>query len=83
MTRALLSISICVLCVGLGLASARAQAQNHSRAASLDELKRRCDLIEAGNEALRYRIQMRHAEIERGFSTDRSDELASEEWPER
>ena len=65
MTRALLSLSIGVLCLGMGLVSAHVQAENHARAARLDEMKRHCDLVEAGNERLRYEIQLRLAEIER------------------
>lgn len=65
MTRALLSTTICVLCLGLGLATAHVQSENHARAARLDELKHRCDLVEAGNEFLRYGIHLRLAEIER------------------
>lgn len=83
MIRALLSIAICILCLGLGLASAEVQAENHDRGARLDELKRRCDLIEAGNEILRYRIQLRFAELEREQLSQLSDELQPEEYPER
>lgn len=83
MTRALLSFVICALCVGLGLWSAQVQAQNHARAAKLDESKRRCDLIEAGNEAKRYQIEVRVGKIRRDDSRGNSDDLVGEEWPER
>lgn len=74
---------ICALCVGLGLASAQVQSQNHARAARLDELKRKCDLIEASNEILRFQIQMRFAELEREVFVPGNGELAPEELPER
>lgn len=64
MIRILLSLSLCGLCLGLGLESARLQSANYAKANELDELKRRCDLIEAGNEALRFRIHQRLVEIE-------------------
>lgn len=80
MTRALLSLAISVLCLGMGLASAHVQAENHARAARLDALKQRCDLLEAGNERLHYRIQLRLAEIERA---ERLGEPQPEEVPER
>ena len=89
MTRALLSFVICVLCVGMGLASAEVQSRNYSLAARLDEQKRKCDLIEAGNESLRFKIQMRLGEIEReAIATPLPDlespqTLETEEWPER
>jgi len=59
MTRALLSILVCGLCLGLGLVSVHLQSENYARAARLDEIKRRCDLIEAGNESLRFKINSR------------------------
>jgi len=74
---------ICALCVGLGLASAEVQSQNHARAARLDELKRRCDLIEASNEILRFQIQMRFAELEREVLMAANAEPSPEELPER
>jgi hypothetical protein len=64
-TRALLSITICVLCLGLGLVTTHLQSENHARAARLDGLKHRCDLIEAGNEVQRYEIHLRLTEVER------------------
>ncbi len=63
MTRALLSILLCGLCAGLGLETARIQSQNHALAAALDLKKRKCDLLEAGNEKWRYAIDVRLAEI--------------------
>lgn len=83
MIRALLSTVICALCVGLGLASAQVQARNHERAAHLDELKRRCDLVEAGNENLRYRIRVRLAEFERAEALGAPQDVPDEEWPTR
>lgn len=65
MTRALLSISICILCLCLGLCTAHVQSENFALAARLDGFKRSCDLIEAGNEVQRYDIHLRLAEIER------------------
>jgi len=82
-TRALLSTVICALCVGLGLASAQVQARNHERAARLDELKRRCDLVEAGNETLRFHIRVRLAEIERAEALGAPPDAPEEDWPTR
>ncbi len=64
MIRILLSLSLSGMCLGLGLESARLQSANYAKANDLDELKRRCDLIEAGNEALRFRINQRLVEID-------------------
>jgi hypothetical protein len=64
MTRIILSLTLSGMCLGLGLESARLQSANYAKANQLDELKRRCDLSEAGNEALRYRINRRLVEIE-------------------
>ena len=64
MIRILLSVSLCGLSLGLGLESARLQSENYARGERLDDLKRRCDLLEAGNEGLRFRIERRLAEIE-------------------
>lgn len=72
MIRALLSVGLCAGCLTLGLMTAFQQAENHARGARLDELKRRCDLIEAGNEALRYRIRRRRAELDRAQDAPRS-----------
>jgi hypothetical protein len=72
MTRALLSIALCAGCLALGLLTSFQQAENHARAARLDEVKRRCDLLEAGNEALRYRIRRRRAELDRAEGAPRS-----------
>lgn len=66
MTRAILSVLLCGLTLGLGLESARLQSENYAKAERLDALKRRCDLIEAGNEGLRFRIEQRLVEIECG-----------------
>jgi len=65
MIRALLSLLICSLCGAIGLATAFTQSGNYDRAARLDELKRKCDLVEAGNESLRYEIRLRMAELDR------------------
>lgn len=65
MTRALLSILLSGLCLGLGLFTVRTQADNHARAARLDEIKRKCDLLEAGNERMDYQIRVLLGDIER------------------
>ncbi len=65
MIRALLSLLICTLCGAIGLATAFTQSDNYDRAAQLDEQKRKCDLVEAGNESLRYQIRLRMAELDR------------------
>ena len=64
MIRALLSVAICGLCVGLGLETARVQSENYAGGDRLDDIKRRCDLLEAGAEGLRFRIDKRLAEID-------------------
>jgi len=64
MIRALLSIAISGACLGLGLETARVQSENCACGARLDELKRRCDLLEAGAEGLRFRIDARLAQIQ-------------------
>ena len=63
MIRALLSVTICGLCVGLGLETARVQSENYACADRLDETKRRCDLLEAGADGLRFEIDTRLSEI--------------------
>ncbi|MFT7486531.1 MAG: hypothetical protein ACI9F9_002386 [Candidatus Paceibacteria bacterium] len=63
MTRTALSVLICILCVGMGLETARMQSDNYARAAVLDNTKRKCDLLEAGAENLRYGIDSRLAEL--------------------
>lgn len=80
MIRALLSLLICGLCGAIGLATAFTQSENYARAARLDELKRKCDLVEAGNESLRYEIRLRLAELDREAERleSMSDGVASE-----
>ena len=80
MTRALLSLLVCGLCGAVGLATAFTQSDNYARAARLDELKRKCDLVEAGNESLRYQIRLRLAELDREVERPESmsDGAASE-----
>lgn len=65
MTRALLSILVCALALGMGLASAHVRCRNHARAAELDTTKRECDRLEARIQGLeaetlrqRYRLQL-------------------------
>jgi hypothetical protein len=65
MTRALLSVLLCGLTLGLGLESARLQSENYAKGEALDAQKRRCDLIEAGNEGLLFQIEQRLFQIER------------------
>lgn len=72
MTRSLLSFLLCGGCLALGLMASFQQAENLTRAAHLDDLKRRCDLLEAGNEALGYSIRRRLAELERAEDAPRS-----------
>ncbi len=76
MIRIVLSLTLSGMCLGLGLESARLQSANYAKANELDELKRRCDLIEAGNEALRYRINRRLVEIELESRSSEESELA-------
>ena len=65
MTRALLSLGLCALCLGVGLFTANLQAENYARAAELDAKKRRCDLLEASNERAQFEINARLRGLER------------------
>lgn len=64
MIRSMLSVVISGLCLGLGLQTARVQNKNYNLGSELDEIKRGCDLLEAGAEALSYEIDRRLAEID-------------------
>jgi len=64
-TRALLSLFLSGLCLALGLFTVRTQAENHARAAWLDEIKRQCDLLEAGSERVDYQIRVLQGDLER------------------
>jgi len=64
-TRAVLSLSLCALSLALGLVCTFLQSSNYARADALDRLKRRCDLIEAGNEGIEAKIIARDFELER------------------
>ncbi len=70
MIRALLSIVLCGACLVTGLVTTHIQAENHALAAKLDRIKRRCDLIEAGNESLEYAICVQRGRIEREANTE-------------
>ena len=74
MTRALLSIFLSGLCLWLGLFTVRTQAENHARAARLDETKRRCDLLEAGNERVEAQIGVLLRDIERRVPNEIAEE---------
>jgi hypothetical protein len=65
MIRALLSLGLCALCLGVGLYTANLQAENYARAAELDAKKRRCDLLEASNERAQFEINARLRGVER------------------
>ena len=73
MTRALLSILLSGLCLALGLFTVRTQAENHARAARLDEIKRQCDLLEAGNERVEYQIEVLRGDIERSVPEETAE----------
>ncbi|MAF66156.1 MAG: hypothetical protein CMJ84_10935 [Planctomycetes bacterium] len=64
MTRAVLSLFLCAALLVLGLAAAGIQSRNHQQAEELDGLKRRCDLVGAGNESLEAAILAREFDLE-------------------
>ncbi len=74
MTRALLSLSLCALCLGVGLYTANLQAENYARAAELDAKMRRCDLLEASNERAQFEINARLRGVERELYAESSVE---------
>jgi hypothetical protein len=63
-TRAVLSLTVSAAALALGLATASIQSLNHRRAEELDDLKRRSDLVEAGNESLEAAILAREFDLE-------------------
>lgn len=79
MIRALLSIVLCGACLVTGLVTTHVQAENHALAARLDLIKRRCDLIEAGNESLEYAICVQRGRIEREATSEALEATTVEE----
>lgn len=56
MTRAVLSLLVSVLALGVGLETARQWSRNHERAARLDQLKRECERLVAECGSLEARL---------------------------
>lgn len=86
MTRAVLSLALCGLSLALGLVCTFLQSSNYARADALDRLKRRSDLIEAGNEGIEAKIIARDFELQRERDGGEKEDGAGEreEWgPER
>lgn len=82
MTRSALSILVCAIALGVGLWTAWCQCWNHARADELDRMKRREDLMLAGNEELEAAILARLYALEREWAQLQDDE-AGAEVPER
>ncbi len=77
MTRAVLSLLLCATLLGLGLVTVGIQSHNHQRAEALDDLKRKCDRIEAGNESLEAKI------LAREFALELEGQVAADQGPSR
>jgi hypothetical protein len=63
--RTILSVVLSGACLAVGLWTTQIRAENHARAAHLDWIKRRCDLIEASNEGIEYSISIERGKLER------------------
>ena len=76
MTRAVLSLLLIALCTAVGLVTTRVQSENHTKAWRLDHVKRRCDLVDAGNERLEAAVLARRYRLE-GIRPERAPEVPS------
>ena len=74
MTRAVLSLLLCGLCLAAGLYASNIQSENFALANELDHKKRTCDLLEASCERVQYEINARLHALEH----ESANELASE-----
>ncbi|MCB9914251.1 MAG: hypothetical protein H6828_03755 [Planctomycetes bacterium] len=70
MTRTLLSLMLCGLCLAVGLYTAQVQAQNYAKGAELDAIKSRCDLLEATSERSQYELGLRLDAVRRALPAE-------------
>ncbi len=73
MTRAVLSLLVCVLALAIGLETARQCSRNHERAARLDKLKRECERLVAECGALEARLLEADFAFRETLREDRED----------
>ena len=70
MTRAILSLLLCGLCLAVGLYTAEVQAHNLAKGVELDRIKRECDLLEATSERAQFEVNRRLRHLEQALPVE-------------